>query len=93
MNKRLLAFITGFSYILPALTVLQYEAKTSLYRRLAADRPAVEQTIREHQTTVSGGFDEAAFNANVDHVFGDYSDAYPCQSKMDTTKCRSAATY
>lgn len=92
MKQKLLAIITGLSYILPVMTVLQYEAKTSLYRRLQTDRPAVERQVRAAQTTVSGGFDQSAYDANVSHVVNDYSDAYLCQSKIDTTKCRSAAT-
>jgi hypothetical protein len=90
--NRISKFIIGLSYLLPVMTVLQYEAKTSLYRRLQTDRPAVEAKMTANHTSTRDGFNKSAYDANVNHV-EEYSEAYLCQSKMDTTKCRSAATY
>jgi hypothetical protein len=89
--KRSIAYIIGLSYLFPVLTVMQYPAKTSLYRRLEADRPAVEQRVRENQTS-RDDFNKFAYDPNILHL-GECFDAYLCQPKIDTTKCRSAFTF
>lgn len=95
--KRSIAYIIGLSYLLPVMTVMQYEAKTSLYRRLQTDRPAVEAKMRSNHTVRKGAqepsFNKAAYDVNVSHIVNDYSDSFLCQSKMDVTKCRSAFAY
>ncbi len=91
MFKRYAAAFAALATSSAFISVLTFENQTNLAHRWETDRQSVTAKIQANQTS-RDGFDKAAFDVNVTQI-DEYSDAYKCASKIDTTKCRSAATY
>ena len=98
--KRIASLITGLSILLPIaasaapLTVLQYEAKTSLserWERDQANRDLIAQRVRSNQTNrLTGETNEDAVASNLTEI-QNYSDAYLCASKKDVKRCLTSS--
>lgn len=96
MKHLIASLITGLSILSPLaasaapMTVLQYEAKTSLsdrWERGEAQRALVAQRVRSNQTNrLTGQTNEKAVSSNLTEI-QKYSDAYRCAAKVNANLC------